>query len=306
MANNNRLNETHPLSIPVYNPEASNLEDVMMRTNNLGIHDPAFTSSWIDPSIMEKKGIIVQFLSTTVTGHTSAIGVLRLAFDDIRRVPAYLEKYEQNFRVYAYQMLWDHIRRTRNGTCAVEEVVADDIGLSFNVSSINVRSPLFNPIKRADAHLAFCMMPGFLEPCFVQDLGDGRGEYSHLITCNVTLLPANLRGPAIIKNKEKMDEEKAARAAQPEFKPSSSFEGPESKKRKGDYNPNYGRQRYLESQNRDYERDNKEFQKIINEQAARLALLEARLISDPPLPKSKGPEMPPKWPRNGLPIMPDE
>ena len=229
MANSNRPNETHP--IPIFNPEASNLKEVMMWTNNLGLQDPAFTCSWVDPSVYEKRGIIIQFLSTTVAGHTSAIGVLRLAFDDIRRLPAYLEKYENNFRIYGFQLLWDHIKRTRNGTCAIEDIVADDIGISFNVASINVRSALFNPMKKLDAHLAFCMMPGFLEPCFVQDLGDGRGEYAHLITCNVTLLPSNLRGPAIIEHKKRTDEEKAAWSAQTDqHKASSSYDGPESKK----------------------------------------------------------------------------
>ena len=168
-----RSSETHP-QIPIFNPEA-NMEEMTMKTTNLGLQDPALSCTWVDPSICEKRGIIVQFLSTTVSGHTSAIGVIRLGFDDIRKVPAYLEKYETNFRIYGYQLLWDHLLKTRSGVCAIEDIVADDIGISFNVASINPRSCLQNSGKKVDAHLAFCMMPGFLEPCFVADLGDGRG-----------------------------------------------------------------------------------------------------------------------------------
>ena len=98
-----RPNETHPQQhsqqIPIFNPEANNLEEMMVKTHNLGLQDPAFSCTWIDPSIYEKRGIIVQFLSTTVSGHPSAIGIIRLAFDDIRKLPAYLEKYETNFRI---------------------------------------------------------------------------------------------------------------------------------------------------------------------------------------------------------------
>ena len=55
----------------------------------------------IDSTIYTKSGVIIQMCNTNASAHATVIGGIRLALEDIRKVPAYLQKYRTQIKKIA-------------------------------------------------------------------------------------------------------------------------------------------------------------------------------------------------------------
>lgn len=168
---------------------------------------PELACRFVDPSFLKNKGVIVQFFNNNCPGSTSSIGGLRLAQDDIRKIPAYLEKYQSKIRLHAVKCLERHLKDNNCCIGAGEILAAEDYGTSFSLATLSPRAASLNPGKRNEGPLFYCLLEGMWDPIFVNYYADGSADTAHVINCYVYLLPAAQRRQAVLR---KLQEEKAA------------------------------------------------------------------------------------------------
>ena len=164
--------------------------------------DDAHRSDLVDNSILDKKGILVQFLNSNCTGSPHVFGGMRLSILDIRRVPAYLSKYKRLIKQHAVHALMQHFKEMQCSVGATEELNTDDFGMTFTVATVTGHGALLNPGKRQEGPLFFCHFPALIDPVVLTQADWGthtEGEAVHMVNCYISLPPPQLRRTLVIK-----------------------------------------------------------------------------------------------------------
>jgi hypothetical protein len=174
--------------------------------------DSEMICDYISPTIVEEKGVLVQFSNQNCPGAASVIGGLRLGISDIRRIPEYLARHKTWFRAQAGNTLLRHLSDHRSSVGAGDDTLsADDFGISFTLGSLSNLGKEMNPGKRNEGPLWYCLYPALVDPIFLGYREDGTSDYAHVVNCYIHLLEADKRRDAVLKKKE----EKAKAAAAP-------------------------------------------------------------------------------------------
>ena len=270
---------------------AANPDDAMQEVENLvksleyipPLDIVDFACDHIDPSIYNKKGVILQVCNTNASAHATVIGGIRLALTDIRKVPAYLQRYRPNIKKVAVRILQRHLQESQCSAGLHETLTLDDYGMTFTVATLSDKARQFNPQGRSEAPLFFCVLPAMLEPTVISTNEDGTYETGHLLNLYIHLLPSHHRRVVLAR------------------KPASSLtlidagEGPIIKKQRPSYDtrdPRLQDRSYAEARPYDNRRQNYPDTRQLYTKVAELdkKLTDATIASAfPPLPASKKP-----------------
>ena len=109
------------------------------------------------------QGIIVQVCNNNASGHPTMIGGMRLAMDEIRKVPAYLCRYRNNIKKIAVGMLTWHLIDTQCTIGLNETMSLKAFGMTFTVATLSEKgTTLIQPSaisENFDIFNRFCQLP---------------------------------------------------------------------------------------------------------------------------------------------------
>ena len=156
-------------------------------------------SEFVNPSIYQRKGFIIQLINNNANCSPTVIGGLRTNETDVRRIPNFLSANKTVLRQLAGRALARHLRDTQSGVAALEYLTDEDFGMSFSMASLSLRGATLNPSRRNEGPIFYCHLPGFVDPCYIGQTIDGLVDSAHVVNLYIHILPANLRRNAVIK-----------------------------------------------------------------------------------------------------------
>ena len=168
-------------------------QEVQRQVQLLELEQSELECAFLDESFFHKKGAVLQFVNNNCPGATSLIGGLRLGLEDIRKVPAYLEKNSDRIKHFAIKCLDRHIKTNQCCVGAGEKLTYDDYGISFSLATVSARAALLNHSKRQEGQLFYCLFPGLLEPVFLGINPDMSNDFAHVINVFIHLMPGSQR-----------------------------------------------------------------------------------------------------------------
>ena len=163
------------------------------------IKEEEYKCDHIDPSIYQRRGVLVQVCNTNASAHATIIGGIRLAIEDIRIVPAYLQRYRVNIKKVAIRMLNRHFHESQCSAGLHESLSIDDYGMTFMVATVTDEAREFNPAGRKEGPLFYCIMPEMLKPTVFLRNQDGTYQTGHIINLYIHLLPPHHRRVVLAK-----------------------------------------------------------------------------------------------------------
>lgn len=165
----------------------------------------------VDPSFACNDGIVIQFINNNSVDAATIIGGVRLEERDIRKIPAYLFKYEDIFRIHAIRYLQRHMIKTQCCAGLGEKLTSDDYSLSFMVANLSDEAMNLHPTGRKEGPLHLCWSPNLIRevPWYRPD---GTLGMTRVINAYIHLVESPRRRSALLQKK---DEEKKAGPAQP-------------------------------------------------------------------------------------------
>jgi hypothetical protein len=177
-------------------------QEVQRQVQLLELEQSELECSLLDESFFSKKGVVLQFVNNNCPGATSLIGGIRLGLDDVRKVPAYLEKNSNRLKHYAIKCLDRHIKVNQCCVGAGEKLTFDDYGISFSLATVSQRASMLNHSKRQEGQLFYCLFPGLLEPVFLGINPDGSDDFAHVFNVFIHLMPGSQRRNVFFRRME--------------------------------------------------------------------------------------------------------
>ena len=159
-----------PHRLPQQYPGATqfqNFDSLNDDFQRLALNPKEYVCDLYDKEIVNKKGIVIQYLNSNSTGATNAIGVTRVNVTDPRRMPQYLTRNLTYIRQHAVSCLQTHMRLTLCAAGALEKLTAEDFSISFSWASLtDVGRSLCLP-GRNDLALGFAGCESLLMPILI-------------------------------------------------------------------------------------------------------------------------------------------
>jgi hypothetical protein len=257
--------------------------------------DHVQTELVVDASIYKKRGIVIQFVNTNTSGSSSMIGGIRLAIDDIRKVPRHLMTHYDSIRNYGVVLLGKHLTSTNCNVGVLEALSNEDYGLTFTVASLSSLGKRLNPNRRNEGPLFYCAYEGLVEPMFLNQVAENLVDQAYFFNAYIYLLPHYQRRTLSLRHAH-------------EGLPQSVDPNPPKKQRMGTFVPP-PRAPYQQG---GYSRDSREQrgppadQLKLQDQVVTLQKemkkMQSQAIPTPPLPKTK----PLQWPPTSRYALPDD
>lgn len=285
--------------------EPSQADEIQQQVQLLELEQSELECAFLEESFFIRKGVILQFLNNNCTGATSLIGAIRLALEDIRKIPAYLDKNASRLKYFAVKCLDRHIRANLCATGAGENLTHDDYGISFSLASVSQRGLLLNPSKRNEGQLFYCLYPGLHDPVFLGTNPDGTEDFAHIINVFIHLTPSAQRRNVVLM---KLERDSPSPALSPAYHtapipiPTSA---PGSKRAKGPHGNANGKRHHHNNNNNSNNplHDTSEiFQQRMESIEKELQNVRGMQLPNPPLPVVIAP---PVWRRDGAPTLPE-
>ena len=239
-----------------------------------------FQCDQIDPTIYQKKGVLLQICNTNASAHATIIGGIRLAVEDIRRIPAYVQRYRTNIKKVAVRVLNRHLQESQCSVGLHETLSLDDYCMTFTVATLSQRARQLNPHNRGEAPLFYCLLPGMLEPVILMANEDGTYQTGHIVNLYIHLLPAHHRRVVLARKQDKPDAD-------------SPIDGPISKKQRPNFENNprpersYDNRPYEDRRHQNY--DNRKLMSQVAELVDKRLTTATLATAFPPLPTTKAP-----------------
>jgi hypothetical protein len=255
--------------------------EVQNQLGYLQISEEEVECDYVDPSLYKLRGAIIQFENSNCTGATAHLGCVRIAEEDIRQVPAYLEIYEEQIKRAALELLNRHFNRNQCAVGMGEDLELEDFGLSFAIASLSADGLSLNPHKK-EGPLSYCLLPGFIQARTVAIFPDQSRDMAHVIHAYIHLLPSTQRYCAL---KRKLLEApiKPAKDKDGSSKPS----GPRAQTQKRPYQGNtITRSRSPLVKAKELAKINAELKDNMSNLGKKIARLEGAALPSPALPTS--------------------
>jgi hypothetical protein len=141
--------------------------------SRLQLTEAELRSRYMDATCYENRGIVLQFVNNNCPGASTMIGGVRLAMGDVRKIPAYLSKYEGQVKERALFYLKKHFLENQCSLGATENLCPDDFGMSYSVASLSPTGMKLNPSGRHEGPLFWCLWEDLVQPIKLQTLMNG-------------------------------------------------------------------------------------------------------------------------------------
>jgi hypothetical protein len=275
-------------------------QEVQRRVQLLELEQSELECALLDESFFHKKGAVLQFINNNCPGATSLIGGLRLGLEDVRKVPAYLEKNSDRLKHFAIKCLDRHIKINQCCVGAGEKLSIDDYGISFSLATVSERAALLNHSKRQEGQLFYCLFPGLLEPVFLGLNPDGTNDFAHVFNVFIHLMPGSQRRNVFFRRIEADRSYSPVMPSHPMSAPVSSSTSPVNvpgKRYKG--SSPVGQRRHFVPIS---DATTATFDRRVAVLEKELQAVKGHQLPTPPLPASSAP---PLWRQDGAPTLPD-
>ena len=196
-------NTMQPACMDISQDHQSPTDELQRQVQLLELEQADLECAFAEESFFHNKGVILQFINNNCTGATSLIGGIRLHLDDIRKIPAYLDRNASRIKHYAILCLDRHIKANQCATGAGETLCHDDYGISFSLASVSPRGMMLHPSKRQEGQLFYCLYPGLNEPFFLGTNPDGTDDVAHVVNVFIHLMPIGQRRTAVLLKLER-------------------------------------------------------------------------------------------------------
>ena len=253
---------------------------------------------YVHSSLVTSTGTIFNFVNSSCPGAASVIGALRINLSDPRKIPAYVQQNKDKIKLHAINALERHLRESRCSVGAAEDLTVDDYGLTFSLASVTAAGAELNPFKRHEGPLYFCLFPNLCEAtCLKVECWDtsAQADMAFIVNTYIHLLLAiQRRNRVIARLREEVQSQPGAMPidAVHRKKPKLAASASHAKSSPMTY-----------GQKRDAE--HKALLERYTSLELHMAKLEKqRLLTNPPLPPTKGVVWPPKSANE--PEMPDD
>ncbi len=284
--------------------DPSPADEIQQQVQLLELEQSDLECLLLEESFFLRKGVILQFINNNCTGATSLVGAIRLALDDIRKIPAYLERNFFRLKYFAVKCLDRHIKANLCATGAGENLTHDDYGMSFSLASVSQRGLLLNPSKRNEGQMFYCLYPGLHDPVFLGTNPDGTEDFAHIVNAFIHLMPSPQRRNRVLMKLENESPSPAlspALATAPVPIPTAA---PGSKRPKGPHgNPGGKRHHHNNNYNNPSPLNDTsaQFQQRMESIEKELHNVRGMQLPTPPLPVVVAPI----WRKDGAPTLPD-
>ena len=275
-------------------------QEVQRRVQLLELEQSELECALLDESFFHKKGAVLQFINNNCPGATSLIGGLRLGLEDVRKVPAYLEKNSDRLKHFAIKCLDRHIKINQCCVGAGEKLSIDDYGISFSLATVSERAALLNHSKRQEGQLFYCLFPGLLEPVFLGLNPDGTNDFAHVFNVFIHLMLGSQRRNVFFRRIEADRSYSPVMPTHPMSAPVSSSTSPVNvpgKRYKG--SSPVGQRRHFVPIS---DATTATFDRRVAVLEKELQAVKGHQLPTPPLPASSAP---PLWRQDGAPTLPD-
>ena len=206
------MNEGSSSSSPITSGVQSTLQGVDNSFQLMQLRQRDIICEHMDADMLNKKGIILQYLNSNSSGSTTMIGVTRIGLADPRRMPAYVSRNVSIIRQHAVAALQRHFKLTLCSSGVAEVLCPEDYSISFSWASLTEQGRSLTQHGKPDLALGYAACDGLLAPIHV----------SHhdafpvcVLNVYVYLQDASRRSNAVLK---KLREEEAAKANPPPTK----------------------------------------------------------------------------------------
>ena len=175
----------------------------------------------LDSAMLNKKGIIFQYLNSNSSGSTTMIGVTRISLTDPRKIPSYVTRHVQVIRQHAVIALQRHMQLTQCATGALETLCPEDYSISFSWASVTDAGRALTQNQKPDLALGYAVCEEYVAPVLAS-----RYDPHPVCVLNVfiQLLEASRRRTAVIK---KAKEDEALKANSPPKKYAHPYRAPQ-------------------------------------------------------------------------------
>jgi hypothetical protein len=276
--------------------------DLQQEVRLLELEQKELECSFTERSMFEKKGVILQFLNNNCTGATSLIGGIRLALDDIRKVPAYLDRHANRIKHYAVVCLDRHIKANQCPIGAGEYLAQEDYGISFSLATTSPQGAAMHPAKRQEGQLFHCLFPGLNQPIHLGVNPDGTDDYAHMVNVFIHLLPAGQRRTHLLRRMDRGELTPPTGLTPIDIPSKRLKDSAYSSPNNSGHGSGSGRSpsTFRKSQTPVHDSPAK-FQKRLEAMERDLNCVKGMQLPTPPLPITA----PPVWRRDGVPTLPD-
>jgi len=218
---------------------------------NSQLNENELVNEMVDSSHFKCQGVLMQFINNNAPDSATIIGGLRIAINDVRRLPGYICKYRQRIKTHAIDCLQRHLRETVCSIGADEELSPDDFGISFMMASVSPIGRALHPNRRNEGAMFYCMYPPLLDEVYLYLATDATPITAQVVNAYIHLLEPSRRRTYVLKRHRKEQLRKkeaqavaATTAAIQPAKPAqkSSSEPPAKKKKKGSKRPKENQQ----------------------------------------------------------------
>ena len=172
--------------------------------------DKDYSCESLDASMYKKQGCILQFYNNNAGGMAGMIGAMRIALQDVRKMPKYISKNKGHIKNVAIKLLTTHLIETQCAAGVGEALSHEDYGVSFSAASLSQDGLRLHPTNRQEGPLAFCLYDGLMQPVTLsRNLQNQVVDSAYVINVYINLLPPSQRRMVVIK---KINEEVKAEA----------------------------------------------------------------------------------------------
>ena len=128
------------------------------------INPKELVSSFMGQEMIQKKGIVLQYLNSNSSGATTMIGVTRIGLQDQRKMPAFVARNVSIIRQHAVAALQRHMRLTLCATGVLETLCPEDYSISFSWASLTEAGRSLTQHGKPDLALGYAMCEGLVAP----------------------------------------------------------------------------------------------------------------------------------------------
>ena len=118
----------------------------------------------LDSAMLNKKGIIFQYINSNSTGSTTMIGVTRIAITDARKIPSYVTRNVNIIRQHAVIALQRHMQLTQCATGVLETLCPEDYSISFSWASVTEAGRALTQNQKPDLALGYAVCEEYVAP----------------------------------------------------------------------------------------------------------------------------------------------
>ncbi len=172
-----------------------------------------FVCEFYDIEVVQRTGIVLQYINTNSPNSTCMIGATRINITDPRRIPLYLSRHMSVIRQHAVSTLQTHLRLTLCSTGCTERLSAEDYSISFSWATVSDIGRTVHPWGRSDLPLSYAAFDNLISPIWLSKTDTCP---TYIVNVYIQLQEPSRRLPTVLQKAREEDEKRAEIAARPQ------------------------------------------------------------------------------------------